>query len=135
MGMNKSVLIAVAFLSFNCAGQDFDQFCKILSKLESNDNDYALGDNGKALGRYQIWESYYQDARVFDKTISFPYYSLTNKVNSEKVIKAYLERYCKGNRTWEDMARCHNSGPSWKKKKHLTDKYIKKFLAISKQIR
>lgn len=95
--------------------KDFGRFLDILGKVESNNNDYEVGDNGRAISRYQIWEVCYKDAKQFDKTIDFPYYSLTNKVNAQKVVKSYLNRYSKTDNI-EEWARLWNGGCNWKKK-------------------
>lgn len=89
-------------------------FFDSISIIESNNDDNAVGDKGKAIGRYQIWRVYYKDAKEFDKSINFSYDSLTNKTNSEKVIVAYLNRYGKKfiqNNDWVNLARIHNGGP------------------------
>ena len=111
--MSKYLLI---LLTFSCLGGEIDdKFLFTLGQIESNNNDSAVGDGGKAIGRYQIWESYYKDAKAFDKTINFPYSALTNKANSDKVVKAYLNRYGK-NKSLIEMARIHNGGPNGHKK-------------------
>ena len=43
---------------------------------------------------------------------------------SEQVFVWYTSRY--GARTWEERARCWNSGPKWRKKYRLTDGYWEK---------
>ena len=72
---------------------DIQRFILILGKLESSDNDRAIGDKGKAIGRYQIHRGCYLDAKQYDKTIRFSYESLTNKANSDKIVIAYIKRY------------------------------------------
>lgn len=134
--MIKKYLFLFCLFSLNLAvfGRElpnFEQFTQILGKLESNNNDFALGDKGKALGRYQIWRVCYLDAKEYDKSITFSYESLTNKVNSDKVVKAYISRYCKEN-NFESWARLWNGGPNWKKKLNKTDLYWKKFVALAK---
>jgi hypothetical protein len=116
---------------------NFEQFIKILGKLESGNKDMAIGDNGKAISRYQIWEACYIDAREYDKSIKFSYQSITNEVNARKVVKAYISRYSKTD-NFEDWARLWNGGPGWKKatgkKKENLDKYVKKFRIIQHEI-
>jgi hypothetical protein len=95
------------------------KFLNALGKVESNNNDLAIGDNGKAISRFQIWRVCYQDAREYNKTINFSYESLTNKVNAEIIVNSYLSRYCKEsikNNDFEKMARIWNGGPSGYKK-------------------
>ena len=100
-----------------------------LGKVESNNNDLAIGDSSRAISRYQIWHVYYLDAKEFDKSINFSYSSLTNQNNAEKVMLAYFRRYestALKNKDWETLARLHNGGPNWRKKKDKTDFYWKK---------
>ena len=101
-------------------------FWGALAQVESGNNPKAVGDSGKALGIYQIHESYFKDAAEYDKDLrKYNYFDCFNPEISKKVVTAYLSRYCK-NGTPEDFARCHNSGPNWKNKKHLTEKYWQK---------
>lgn len=69
------------------------------------------GDNGNAIGPYQIWKVYWQDAVEFDKSIGGTYQDCRNKAYAEKVIKAYMRRYAPTNASYEVMARIHNGGP------------------------
>jgi len=135
--MLKSLLIFSLFFvnnnAFSTQTNDFKQFKLILGKLESINNDKAIGDNGKAIGRYQIWKDCYKDAKQFNPTeVNFPYESLTNKTNSEIVLTNYLKRYCPiayKNNDWETMARTWNGGPNGRNKQS-TIKYWKKFQNI-----
>jgi hypothetical protein len=106
-----------------------DEFFKVLGVIESNNQDKCVGDNGLALGRYQIHKNYYLDAKKYDKTINFSYDSLTNESNARKVVIAYLSRYCKSN-SFEDFARCHNAGPNYKSKLNKTNYYWQKFQKV-----
>jgi len=135
--MIKNYLI-ISFFLLNLQGfsrdlVNFNSFLTILSKLESSDNDGAIGDNGKSISRYQIQKACYLDAKEYDKSIDFNYESLTNKLNAARVVKAYISRYSKTN-NFEEWARLWNSGPNWRNKKELTNKYWLKFQQISKKI-
>ena len=110
-----------------------DSFWDAVRTVESGGDDDAVGDNGKAIGPLQIWESYYNDAVQHDKSLSsggktwndckgpgsFEY--------SKRVANAYMERYATERRlghppTNEDFARIHNGGPNGFKK-DATKKY------------
>ncbi len=128
------VILGLLIINNTIFGQitnDFNKFYLILGKLESNNNKNAIGDNGKAIGIYQIHEHYFNDARDFDKNLSkLAYNDCFNPEISKLVVRSYISRYCK-NGSMEDMARCHNSGPNWKNKINKTNNYIKRFrLAI-----
>lgn len=123
--MLQYLLIFLTVLGVNAQSS----FFFALGKVESANKDSAIGDSGKAIGRYQIWRAYYQDAKEFDKSITFPYSALTNKTNSEKVMVAYFKRYeptAWKNKDWETLARLHNGGCNWRKNKSKTDNYWKK---------
>ena len=44
-----------------------------IRQVESHGNDKAVGDGGKAIGPYQVWRGYWQDAVEFDKTLGGSY--------------------------------------------------------------
>ena len=133
--MSKTALIFICFfihltaLSQNNA--NFDRFLEILGKLESSNNDAAIGDNGLARGRYQIHRACFDDARAYDKNLNkYNYQNVNNKLVADRVVRAYCMRYePKGN--FESWARLWNSGPGWKNKRNLTNKYYRKFLDLS----
>lgn len=114
--MIKFFLIFGLFCPFLALSEPIPpKFFDVLGQVESNNSDSAVGDDGKAIGRYQIWRIYYEDAKEFDKSISFSYKSVTNKANAEKVITSYLNRYGKKfiqNNDWVSLARIHNGGPN-----------------------
>jgi len=98
--------------------------------VESGNDPSAVGDDGNAIGVYQIWEPYWKDSRLpgsyrdcFD-----PHYA-------DRVVRNYMKRYATEKRlgrevTQEDIARIHNGGPNGHKKK-ATLKYwakVKKLL-------
>ena len=115
--MIKKISMMLLGLCLSCGASEINnKFLYVLGKIESNNNDKAIGDGGKAIGRYQIWRVCYQDAKEFDKTITFPYSALTNKENSDRIVKAYLNRYAR-NKTPVEMARIWNGGPLGDKKR------------------
>mgnify|MGYP001580513994 FL=1 len=99
-----------------------DNFFKALGQVESGQNPKAIGDNGRSIGIFQIQKARWLDAINFDKTIGGKYENCFEIEYSKKIVKAYLSKYC-SNGTFEDWARLWNSGPNWKNKKHLTQKY------------
>ena len=107
-----------------------DAICKVESNCQSD----AVGDNGNAIGAYQIWYDYWYDAVTFrdddDLKLSDGYESCYDKDYSEKVVLVYWERYATMKRlgrtpTDEDRARIHNGGPNGYKKE-ATDGYWNK---------
>lgn len=84
----------------------------------------AVGDGGKAIGPFQIHQSYWADAVEHDPSIGGVYADCKNEAYARRVVIAYLSRYCK---SWtdENVARIHNGGPSGGKRK-ATVKYWRK---------
>ena len=112
-----------------------DAICEVESGCDSS----AVGDGGKAIGAYQIWESYWIDACNYSKnddlSLDDGYESCLDKGYAEKVVLTYWKRYANERRlgrkpTLEDRARMHNGGPRavWAKgkKKQNLDRYWKK---------
>ena len=102
--------------------------------VESNNNPNAVGDNGNAIGIYQIWKPYWKDA-IERSGIDGKYLDCYNVDYADRIVRAYMKRYATERRigrkvTQEDIARIHNGGPiGWKK--DSTNKYwakVKKIL-------
>ena len=105
--------------------------------MESRGNLNAGGDEKggvhRAIGPYQIWKVYYDDAVQKDPTLKADGMKYENckgegsKEYSEKVVQAYMNRYATEARlghevTFIDIARIHNGGPDGYKK-DVTRKY------------
>lgn len=91
--------------------EDTRKFLSAIRQVESSGNDSAVGDNGNAIGPYQIWNCYWQDAVGFDKTIGGRYEDCFKKDYADRVVVAYLNRYAPKSASWETLARIHNGGP------------------------
>lgn len=103
-------------------------FLDALAVVESNGKDSAVGDNGNALGRYQIWEIYWHDAVEYCPELGGRYKDVTSKEYAERVVVAYLMRYGRkfiADNDLQSLARIHNGGPKGYKAK-ATLKYWKK---------
>lgn len=130
------LIVAVVLSKPSWSDADKDRFLDAIRIVETgsceNNGIGAVGDNGKAIGPYQIWKAYYNDAVEYDSTLcdeDGENYKrcLTDEAYSRKIVWAYVCRYGKSNNTLEDMARLHNAGPGWRKKIAKTDNYVKKF--------
>jgi hypothetical protein len=88
------------------------------------------GDNGKAIGPFQIHKAYWQDSGVRGS-----YSQCTNYDYSLKVVTAYLNRYApdavKSN-DFEKLARIHNGGPQGHKKQATLGYWAKVKKALDK---
>lgn len=95
-------------------------FLDAVSVVESNGKDSAVGDNGNALGRYQIWEIYWKDAVEYCPELGGRYKDVTTKEYAERVVVAYLMRYGRkfiADNDLQSLARIHNGGPKGHKRK------------------
>ena len=110
--------------------QQQERLLNALIKVESNGNDKAIGDNGKAIGCLQIWKVYWTDA-VERSGLGGSYVDCMRRDYSKCVVRAYMNRY--GGMAWktfdgfnaEKIARIHNGGPKGYKKR-ATKAYWKK---------
>jgi len=90
-----------------------------IRQVESNNNDDATGDDGNAIGAYQIWRSYWQDATDWCTTLEGDYESVRVRVYAERIVVAYWHRYARQairDGDYETLARIHNGGPRGAKK-------------------
>ena len=103
-------------------------FLDALAQVESGGKDDAVGDNGKAIGRMQIWEIYHTDAVAHAPAIGGEYADCKGKAYAERIVMAYLHRYGKQalkGKDYEKLARIHNGGPRGHTKR-ATVKYWRK---------
>jgi hypothetical protein len=97
-----------------------DDLLSAIVQVESGGNPAAVGDGGRAIGPFQIWEVYFRDAQSFDKSLKgIQYKDVTNLTVAKKVVLAYFRRYepmASKNLNFEVLARLHNGGPGWRGK-------------------
>jgi hypothetical protein len=112
---------------------DITPVLKAIRSVETGghkDPNNAVGDDGKALGAYQIWNSYWNDAVQHDPSLTAngeTYKNVTNPEYAERVVIAYMNRYAK-KWTPEELARIHNGGPAGAgKRRYKTQEYYDKF--------
>jgi len=104
-----------------------DNLLDAMYTVESNRGKNLVGDGGKAIGPYQIWREYWQDAVEHDKSIGGKYEDCMDKAYAEKIIRAYWKRYAPKGATLEQLARIHNGGPRGHKRS-ATVKYWQKIV-------
>jgi len=114
-----------------------DETLAAIRMVESGNNPSAVGDGCRAIGCYQVWESYWKDAVEFSG-LGGNYRDCFKPDYADRVVREYMKRYCTEKRlgrepTWEDIARMHNGGPRavWAtgKKKENLDRYVAKVKA------
>jgi hypothetical protein len=92
-----------------------------LITVESGGKDFAIGDNGKALGCLQLHAGYVQDAAEY-AGMDWIHQDALVRDAAVHIFIAYMDRYATEERlgrkpTMEDIARIHNGGPNGYKKK------------------
>ena len=130
--MKKSIFLFLLLVSTISKGVEVsDNLLNAICDAESHGNVNAVGDNGKAIGAFQIHKIYVDDVNNFS-SVKYTYEDRKNKEKSKAIVKAYLEHYGKNyekktgkKATNEVLARIHNGGPNgWKK--DATKKYWNK---------
>lgn len=111
-------LFIIISLSVICMANGKDIYAAI-GMIESNCRDSAIGDGGKAVGRFQIWPCYVKDV---NRILGYDAFSINDRRDHGKalqMIKIYTEYYGKryeritGKKvTDEIIARLHNGGPN-----------------------
>lgn len=105
--------------------------------VESRNNDAAVGDDGRSIGRYQIGRDAWYDACDYDRSLRTrdgrpaEWSDVFDPVYARSVVKAYLRRY--GRDAWlkadvETLARIHNGGPRGANKR-ATKAYAQRVVA------
>lgn len=113
-----AMMIVSIFL--NLASPKFQQqsLIAVLIQQESTGYDYAVGDDGKALGCLQIHRDYWFDASQYGGVVNDPAWSYRratrNRAKSIQLVRWYWQRYALtayklGN--MEVLARIHKGGP------------------------
>lgn len=89
------------------------------------------GDNGRAIGPFQIHEPYWAEALSFDPSLGGTYQDCRNYNYAKRVVLAYLKGYGRKAGVLDNpiaLARIHNGGP----RGHLrsgTKSYAQKFMS------
>ncbi|MCY2957012.1 MAG: hypothetical protein NT107_08265 [Planctomycetota bacterium] len=92
-----------------------DQILRAIREVESSDRENAPdGDQGRAIGIYQIHLSYWVDALAEKPQLGGTYQDCRQSAYAEQIVRAYMQRYAK--EAWqsgnaETIARVHNGGP------------------------
>lgn len=114
IGFIVAMMLYLAF-PLPAQAQTWDTFLDAIQKVETGgeaDPNNAVGDNGKALGAYQIWYDYWADAVEHRPDLKARgYKAVKDPAYAREIIKAYMDRYAPDGATWEDLARIHNGGP------------------------
>ena len=92
------------------------EILEAIRQVESGGRDNPPdGDDGRAIGPYQIHFVYWLDARGGDPDLGGTYEDCRNRAYAERVILAYMRRYAADALSHgyaETIARVHNGGPT-----------------------
>jgi hypothetical protein len=123
--MKKTLLIltlTAPLLFTPCAeGASLDDFINATHQVEASGSLNPPDGRYGEIGPFQITEPYWIDSGV-----KCTFQECRDYNTAIKVMIEYFKRYehkALLNGDYESLARLHNSGPGWAKKKHLTDGY------------
>ncbi len=89
----------------------FEDLLDAIEWVESKGDANAIGDNGNAVGSFQIWKIYVDDCNRILGRKQFTYHDRFSRERSREMVRVYLPYYCpEGN--FEKMAKVHNGGPT-----------------------
>ena len=109
----------------------FEDLLDAIEWVESKSDANAVGDNGRAVGSFQIHKIYVDDVNRINRLshtdkyshpVQWDYQHRLSKVASRWMVKTYLEYY---GGTFEEMARNHNGGPIGHKKESTKAYWLK----------
>lgn len=90
-------------------GEPSAAFYRAIAQVETRNNDRAVGDGGRARGRYQIHAGYWRDGCRYGG-VSWPYRpGVYNAARCRRVMAWYWQSH--GARSNQVRARMHNGGP------------------------
>ena len=93
-----------------------------IEQVESGGNANAIGDNGNAVGSFQIHPIYVEDVNRILKHRRYNRNDRYNQTKSREMVTVYLRHY---GGTMEEMARKNNGGPQGHKKEATKAYWLK----------
>lgn len=92
---------------------DIETLLDAIEQVESGGNSDAIGDSNRAVGAYQIWKIYVDDANrilaLQGKSKRYTYEDRRDKAKSREMTAIVIQHYGKGDT--ETMARAHKCPP------------------------
>ena len=122
-------LVVLFFASDRAHGQS-DRLLDAIEQVESGGRTNVVGDNGKAIGPFQIHRVYWKDAVEHDPSIGGSYSDCRDPQYARKVVRAYMARYAPKGASDEVLARIHNGGP----KGHRKDATVKYWVKVRRRL-
>lgn len=116
----NTFIIPLLLLTASTEPNNLDIALHCIHGVESSfGRDKRDGDNGNAIGEYQIHKVYWKDGTKILK-VNWDYKEARNRRKAEQVIRSYLMHYQRANKyptTVETYCRLHNGGPAGPKSK------------------
>jgi len=100
----------------------FEDLLDAIEFVESGGNASAIGDNGNAVGSFQIWKIYVDDVNRIRGNDKYSYTDRLDRSKSRDMATIYLNHY---GGTFEEMARKFNGGPNGHKKEATLKYWVK----------
>ena len=118
--MKVTFIFIFIFISSLSKGQVSERFLNALEQVESRGNANAVGDNGRAIGCLQIWQSVVTDANRIAGT-NYKHADAFDREKARTMARIYLNYYASKRRIGhdpsnQDYARIWNGGPSGHRK-------------------
>lgn len=125
------ILMVICTIQSYCKADQIDDLLHAIHVVESGCRveNVPDGDDGRAIGPFQIWRVYWQDAIEAWPQLGGTYEDCRDYDYARRVVLAYWYRYATkkriGDVTAEKLARIHNGGPNGHKRE-ITIKYWNK---------
>ena len=100
----------------------FEDLLDAIEFVESGGDSNAVGDNGNAIGSFQIWKIYVDDVNRILGNDKYSYTDRLDRSKSRDMATIYLNHY---GGTFEEMARKFNGGPNGHKKEATLKYWVK----------
>lgn len=108
MALGLSILLTPQTASAS-QNDPMERLLDAIAVVESRENPGAMGDQGRAVGVYQIHRPYWAEGTEI-LGVNWAYADARDPQKARQVVRAYLSHYGRG-KTLLDMARIHNGGP------------------------
>lgn len=121
--MMKALTLGIAFVvSVGFACEPTEALLDAIEQVESGGDPNAIGDNGEAVGAYQIHKIFVRDVNRILGRKEYEYDDRLDRNKSRQMAEIYLRHY---GGTAEEMSRKFNGGPQGHKKESTKKYWLK----------
>jgi hypothetical protein len=127
--MKFTFIFIFIFITSLSKGQVSGRFLNALEQVESRGNANSVGDNGRAIGCLQIWQSVVTDVNRIAGT-NYKHADAFDRDKARTMARIYLNYYASTKRigrvaSEQDLARIWNGGPSGHRKTATLSYWVK----------